>query len=59
VQLGFKSLQDLVQEFQLSEVARYKKIEEKSVEAKISGISHRSRDVGRKTSSQGSRLSVS
>jgi hypothetical protein len=40
-----------VQEFQLKEISRYKKTEEKSVEAKTSDIGHGSREVGRKTSS--------
>jgi hypothetical protein len=31
---------------------RHKKIEEKSIEAQTSGISHGSREVGRKTSSR-------
>jgi hypothetical protein len=44
---GFK----LVQEFQLKESSRYKKVEEKPVEAKTSGIDYRSREVRRKTSS--------
>jgi hypothetical protein len=39
--------------FQLKEGSRYKKIEEKPVEAKTLGIGHGSREVGRKTSFRG------
>jgi hypothetical protein len=39
-------------EFQLKESSRYKKIEEKSVEGKISGMSHGSREAGRQTRSR-------
>jgi hypothetical protein len=40
----------LVEELQLKECSRYKKIEEKSVEAKFSAIAHRRWVDGRKTS---------
>jgi hypothetical protein len=36
----------------IKESSRYKKIEEKSVEAKTSGIGHGTQEVGRKTSSR-------
>jgi hypothetical protein len=39
-------------EFQLKECSRYKKIEEKSVEAKTSDIGHGRREVGRRNSSE-------
>jgi hypothetical protein len=41
----------LVKEFQLKESSRYKKIAEKSIEAKTSGIGHGSWEVGKNTSS--------
>jgi hypothetical protein len=40
-----------IQESQLKESLRYKKIEEKSVEAKTLGIGHGNRETGQKTSS--------
>jgi hypothetical protein len=46
----FELQRDLAKELQSKEISRYKKIEEKSVEAKTSGIGHGSRKAGRKTS---------
>jgi hypothetical protein len=42
----------LLQKFQPNEISRYRKTEEKSVEAKTSGIGHGSREIGRQTSSR-------
>jgi hypothetical protein len=47
VQVEYKRFQ----EFQVKETSRYKRIEEKSVEAETLAIGHGSREVGRKTSS--------
>jgi hypothetical protein len=47
----FELQRDLVQDFQLKVSSRYKRVDEKSVEAKTSGIGHGSREVGGKTSS--------
>jgi hypothetical protein len=41
-----------VQELQLKEISRYKRIEDKSVEDKASGIGHGGREVGRNISSR-------
>jgi hypothetical protein len=54
----FELQRDLVQDFQLKESSRYKKIEEKSVEAETLDAGHGNWEVGRKTSSRRVKITV-
>jgi hypothetical protein len=47
--LEFRRNTRKLKEFQLKQSQKYKKVKEKLAEAKTSGISHRSWEVGRKT----------